>query len=239
MAREKLGLLRGVFLSIGLLVTPVLFASWIVNHLGGFAGADEASTNAFFNWHIFTGSATVFWVFFPSSLIYHVGLSFKVAKTIHWVALTAATVGFFATVTIAYEYHQAAGYEDYYSVHSWMGMLTTVIFATQWVFGVLVLLCNCGPATVYSRSRRFHILVGLSLCVLVLGTIWTGLMEKQKFLTCSDSSTNYCASKTWANVLAVWIAVYAIAFLSPWFAPSSSSGLYESSSVDVPLRDQI
>jgi cytochrome b-561 len=128
---SKLGFFRGLFLLIGLIATPLLFVAWIVKYLGGFSDASDMSASGFFNWHIFVGSVSVFWLFFPASLLYHVGLSYKLAKTLHWILLTAATIGFVSAVIIAYKYHEAAGYEDWYSVHSWLGLLTTVLFVIQ------------------------------------------------------------------------------------------------------------
>jgi cytochrome b-561 len=128
---KSLGLFRSLFLSIGLLATPIAFIVWIDLYLGGFSSASDASSSGFFNWHIFVGSVTVFWLFFPSALIYHVNINYVTAKLIHWILLTGGAVGFISAVVIAYEYHQAAGYEDFYSVHSWLGMLTTVAFLLQ------------------------------------------------------------------------------------------------------------
>eukprot|EP00475_Leptophrys_vorax_P022444 TRINITY_DN305_c0_g2_i1.p1 TRINITY_DN305_c0_g2~~TRINITY_DN305_c0_g2_i1.p1 ORF type:complete len:236 (-),score=41.27 TRINITY_DN305_c0_g2_i1:96-803(-) len=233
---KSLGFFKGLFLIVGLLVTPLLFLAWILKYLDGFTGASDMSANTFFNWHIFIGSVTIFWVFFPASLLYHTGLSFKTAKLIHWVSLTAATIGFISTVIIAHVYHQAAGYEDFYSVHSWMGSLTVILFIVQFVFGVWFLLFGCAPNGIIASTRRYHILFGLALIVLAAGTLWTGLMEKQKFASCDDTSTNYCGVKTWANFISIWIGLFLIVFLSPWLLPAESGS---DADMNIPLAERV
>jgi hypothetical protein len=86
---------------------------------------------------------------------------------------------------------------------------------------LVFLLLGCGPTSFLQQSRKLHAAAGLALAVIALGAVWTGLMEKQKFMDCDDTSTNYCAVKTWANVLALWIGLFAFVFFSPWFVKSS------------------
>jgi len=107
----------------------------------------------------------------------------------HCLALPATALGFLA----AYDYHQERVREDgspdpiphFYSIHSWLGLATMGVYATQFVVGIfsfLLLLC-CESATAPFRAALvpLHSTFGTSTFLLAIATAVSGLTEKAFF----------------------------------------------------------
>jgi len=120
----------------------------------------------------------------------------------HCLALPATALGFLA----AYDYHQERVREDgspdpiphFYSIHSWLGLATMGVYATQFVVGIfsfLLLLC-CESATAPFRAALvpLHSTFGTSTFLLAIATAVSGLTEKAFFeLRCCNHPPNQLA----------------------------------------------
>lgn len=101
----------------------------------------------------------------------------------HALAIPCVVIGFLAV----YDYHNLMQppIPNFYSLHSWLGFVTSGLFAIQFVvgfFSFLILLC-CEGATAAFRSFLvpIHSTFGIITFMLAIATCLTGLTEKAIF----------------------------------------------------------
>ncbi|XP_015366894.1 PREDICTED: uncharacterized protein LOC107163820 [Diuraphis noxia] len=93
----------------------------------------------------------------------------------------------------AMEYHRLKGLPHMYSLHSWMGLLTFILFTIQFILGffTFVLLLCCRGATAVCRLRCFapiHATLGLCTFTLAIATCLTGLQQRADFSIFSNNN---------------------------------------------------
>ncbi|XP_010255441.1 PREDICTED: probable ascorbate-specific transmembrane electron transporter 1 [Nelumbo nucifera] len=109
----------------------------------------------------------------------------EVKKLIHLIlhlfALILGIVGIYA----AFKYHNESNIANLYSLHSWIGIGTICLYGIQWIYGFLVFFYPGGSAAVRGESLPWHVVFGLFVYVLALGTAMLGFLEKLTFLESS------------------------------------------------------
>ncbi|XP_044571835.1 plasma membrane ascorbate-dependent reductase CYBRD1 isoform X5 [Drosophila ananassae] len=98
----------------------------------------------------------------------------------HAVAIPCIALGFLAV----FDSHDALQKVNFYSLHSWLGLVTMGMFVLQFVIGFfsfLVMLC-CENKTYSCRSAMvpIHASLGLANFWLAIATSVTGLIEKER-----------------------------------------------------------
>lgn len=95
----------------------------------------------------------------------------------HALAIVFISLGL-AVEFISHYYH---GETDLYSLHSWVGMATIVIFVSQFIFG---LLCYLSPAF-SDRVKAFylpiHVFFGTMCFIMAIATCLIGLNQNARF----------------------------------------------------------
>ncbi|KAK1302730.1 putative transmembrane ascorbate ferrireductase 4 [Acorus calamus] len=71
---------------------------------------------------------------------------------------------------------------NFYSLHSWMGLLCLSLFAAQWVVGFVNFFDRIESRRARATVLPWHVFVGLYTYVLAVVTAQTGLLEKLTFL---------------------------------------------------------
>ncbi|XKL65329.1 hypothetical protein PGB90_008749 [Kerria lacca] len=100
----------------------------------------------------------------------------------HILAIPCIALGFYAV----FDSKMLQSHNHFYSLHSWMGLVTMGMFALQFVFGFfsfLVLLC-CEGATAACRAAfvPIHASFGTTIFMLAVATCLTGLTQKSSKL---------------------------------------------------------
>ncbi|KAK3144146.1 hypothetical protein QOZ80_4AG0309330 [Eleusine coracana subsp. coracana] len=72
--------------------------------------------------------------------------------------------------------------DNLYSLHSWFGMTTIVLYAIQWVFGFVNFFFPGASPGVRRAALPWHVLLGIFVYVLALVTTELGFLEKLTFL---------------------------------------------------------
>ncbi|XP_065206513.1 transmembrane ascorbate-dependent reductase CYB561 isoform X2 [Planococcus citri] len=180
-----------VVLSCSLLVAAlILILFWTLYFQKGFAWHEEPEKQ--FNLHptlMVTGFITISGF---SMLLYRISrccrhIFVKLFHTIfHILAIPCIGLGFFAV----FDKKMLSGETHFYTLHSWMGLVTMGMFALQFVFGFfsfLVLLC-CEGATAACRAAfvPIHASFGTTIFMLAVATSLTGLTQKTWKLFASD-----------------------------------------------------
>ncbi|XP_046992749.1 transmembrane ascorbate-dependent reductase CYB561 isoform X2 [Schistocerca americana] len=183
-----------VLASLLLLGALTLTLFWALYYAGGFAWTEEPARQ--FNLHpvLMVAGFITFSGF--SLLLYRIcrccrRIYVKLFHTIfHALAIPCIVVGFIAVL----DSHNLADppIANFYSLHSWMGLVTMGLFALQFVvgfFSFLILLC-CEGATAAFRASLvpIHASFGITTFMLAVATCLTGLTEKAFFKLSSKYS---------------------------------------------------
>ncbi|XP_063921303.1 lysosomal membrane ascorbate-dependent ferrireductase CYB561A3 isoform X1 [Zophobas morio] len=170
-----------------LLASLALTLYWVIKHRGGFAWRDDPIKQ--FNFHpvLMVAGFITFSGF--SVLLYRIcrccrRIYVKLLHTVfHALAIPCVAVGFL-TVLDSHNLAQPP-IPNFYSLHSWIGLVTMGLFAIQFVvgfFSFLILLC-CEGATAGFRASLvpIHASFGLTTFMLAIAACLTGLTEKVFF----------------------------------------------------------
>ncbi|KAK9118439.1 hypothetical protein Scep_016532 [Stephania cephalantha] len=71
---------------------------------------------------------------------------------------------------------------NFYSLHSWMGLICVALFSAQWLMGFFTFWHRPEVRTMRIRMLPWHIFLGLFTYCLAIATAETGLVEKLTFL---------------------------------------------------------
>lgn len=128
----------------------------------------------------------------------------------HWDVSSTCASGFVLAGFVAvFDFHRAANIPDMYSLHSWCGMATLILFCTQvpcflhlilyarkwnadwntrlslcffqWVMGLMFFLFPVASAWLRASYLPVHVFCGLVLLVMAIGTCLLGITEKLLF----------------------------------------------------------
>ncbi|CAH0549206.1 unnamed protein product [Brassicogethes aeneus] len=192
-------------------LTLILF--WILHYRNGFAWQSDPNTQ--FNWHPFLMALGMFFLYSQSILSYR---TFRyVAKRrlkllhagIHLFAFVFSVIGLKA----AFDSHNLKNppVPNLYTMHSWIGLATVIIFSAQYVYGFVSFLY---PGLSQSYRRMFmpaHVAVGTGGFVMATISVLTGLTEKTVW-TVKDYS-DYSSEGLMCNFIAIFAVFYALIVL--------------------------
>ncbi|CAG5867598.1 unnamed protein product [Menidia menidia] len=227
-------ILYGVCLCLGVLC--VLFVSlWCVLWHGGFAwdGSDQQ-----FNWHPVLMVSGLVVLYGLAAVIYRVPFTWKQKKftwkLVHAGLLLSALVLAVLGLCAVFDFHRAAGIPDLYSVHSWVGICTVVMFAFQWALGFAGFLLPCFPRRLRTYLKPVHIWLGIAILILSLTSCISGINEKLFFSLNGVSGEAYKslpAEATFANFLGILLVafglvVFGILSKAQWKRPETDESVY-------------
>nr|CAI5857957.1 unnamed protein product [Callosobruchus analis] len=168
--------------------------------------------------------------FFPAVLLYRIcrccrRIYVKLLHTVfHALAIPCVAVGFLAVLD-SHNLKQPSPIPNFYSLHSWIGLVCMGLFAIQFVvgfFSFLVLLC-CEGATAGFRASLvpIHASFGLTTFVLAIAAALTGLTEKVMF-TLGDTYTEWKDEGIIVNSLGMTFVALAILIIYAEQAPNGA-----------------
>ncbi|XP_017292271.1 cytochrome b561 [Kryptolebias marmoratus] len=188
------------------LVSVVLTGVWMGHYRGGFAWDGSAQE---FNLHplcmvlgliFLQGDAILVYRVFRNEAKRNVKLLHGI---IHLLALIISIVG----IVAVFDFHRAAKIPDMYSLHSWCGMATLVLFCVQWVIGLLFFLVPGMSSWLRSMYLPVHVFCGLTLLVMAIGTSLLGITEKLLF-SITSAYSQFAPEGVLANVLGILLVFY-------------------------------
>uniref|UniRef100_A0A3Q3R6N2 Transmembrane ascorbate-dependent reductase CYB561 n=1 Tax=Monopterus albus TaxID=43700 RepID=A0A3Q3R6N2_MONAL len=190
------------------LASVVLSGVWMGHYHGGFAwdGSEKE-----FNLHPLCMVLGLVFLHADAILVYRVfrhepKKNVKLLHgTIHLLALIISIVGFVAV----FDFHRAAKIPDMYSLHSWCGMATLVLFCLQWVMGLLFFLFPVASSWLRASYLPIHVFSGLVLLIMAIGSSLLGITEKLLFsITLTYSTFN--PEGVLANVLGILLVCFGV-----------------------------
>ncbi|XP_072343047.1 transmembrane ascorbate-dependent reductase CYB561 [Scyliorhinus torazame] len=181
------------------LAAVVMTGVWMGYYQGGFAW-DGSSLE--FNVHPLCMVIGMVFLYGDAILVYRV---FKnESKTtvkilhggIHLISLVATIVG----LVSVFGYHSAQNIPDMYSLHSWCGLISIILFCVQWVAGLIFFIFPGVSYSLRACYRPLHVYFGLGLFILAIGTSLLGITEKLLF-SIGSTYSKFAAEGVLANVL--------------------------------------
>ncbi|XP_030649814.1 transmembrane ascorbate-dependent reductase CYB561 [Chanos chanos] len=186
----------------------VITGVWMGHYRGGYAW--DGSVNQF-NVHPLCMVLGLVFLYGDAILVYRVfrnesKRSVKILHAIlHMMSLIISIVG----IVAVFDFHASAKIPDMYSLHSWCGMLTFVLFFLQWLLGLGFFLFPWASAWLRSVYLPLHVFFGLALMVLSIGTCLLGITEKLLF-SISQTYSKFAAEGVLANVLGLLLVGFGI-----------------------------
>ncbi|XP_064256179.1 transmembrane ascorbate-dependent reductase CYB561 [Passer domesticus] len=124
---------------------------------------------------------------------------------LHGLALVIALVGIIAV----FESHRAKGIPDMYSLHSWCGMATFVLYLLQWLLGCGFFLFPGASFSLRGWYKPQHIFFGITLFILSITSCLLGITEMLLF-NISDSYSHFVPEGILANTLGVLLVAFGL-----------------------------
>ncbi|KAL9260665.1 Transmembrane ascorbate ferrireductase 1-like protein [Drosera capensis] len=169
-------------------VGTVLVLVWTIHFRGGLAW-EATNKTLIFNIHpvlmligfiILGGEAAVSYKSLP--------LKKEQKKVVHLILHAVALILGIVGVYAAFKYHNEAGIDNLYSLHSWIGIGVISLYAIQWIYGFIVFFYPGGSPGLRSESVPWHVAFGLFVYVLAVANAAIGFLEKLTFLESSGVS---------------------------------------------------
>jgi len=166
----------------GILVV-VLVAVWMSNYRGGFAWTSNPSLE--FNYHPMLMTIGLIFLYAEAILIYRVFARFpkRIVKIAHGIIQVISIVFALIGLKAVLDSHNLnpKPIPNFYSLHSWLGLLTIGLFVLQLIAGFSIFGWPGGTDAfkkLYMNSHRFF---GIGIFLLACATALTGTVEKTLF----------------------------------------------------------
>ncbi|XP_077390955.1 transmembrane ascorbate-dependent reductase CYB561 [Festucalex cinctus] len=186
----------------------VLTGVWMGHYHGGFAWD---GTEQEFNLHPLCMILGLVFLQGDAILVYRVfrNEAKKNVKVLHGVIHLLALIISIVGVAAVFDAHRAAKYPNMYSLHSWCGMATIVLFSLQWVMGLSFFLFPVASSWLRSTYLPVHAFCGLVLLVMSVGTSLLGITEKLLF-SIMPTYLQFPPEGVLANVLGILLVCFGV-----------------------------
>ncbi|CAG0905490.1 unnamed protein product [Darwinula stevensoni] len=193
-------------------VIIILTIVWLQYYRGGFAWSSDYKV--MFNWHPLLMILSMIFLYANVMLVYRTFRHErkKKLKLVHaglfLVIFVMAVIGLSAVFNV----HNTAGTPNMYSLHSWLGICTMVLFACQWLCGLLSFLFPGVRHALRAWYLPVHTFFGMVVFILASCTVLMGLLEKAIFTLNDKTDTPYQFLPREAvvvNVMGILVALFA------------------------------
>ncbi|XP_034396362.1 cytochrome b561 [Cyclopterus lumpus] len=190
------------------LAAVVVTGVWMGNYRGGFAWDGSVRE---FNVHplcmvlglvFLQGDAILVYRVFRNEAKRNVKM---LHGSIHLLALVISIIGLVAV----FEFHKVAKIPDMYSLHSWCGMATVVLFSVQWVMGLLFFVLPVASAWLRALYLPVHGFCGMMMLVMAIGTSLLGITEKLLY-TIMPTYFKFTSEGVLANILGILLLCFGV-----------------------------
>ncbi|KAM7416904.1 hypothetical protein PAMA_018809 [Pampus argenteus] len=214
------------------LACMVCVCLWNSRWRGGFAWDGSAQQ---FNWHPVLMVAGLVVLYGYGAVLYRIPLTWGQNK-LPWKLLHAALMLLALILSVVglcavFDFHNAKNIPNLYSLHSWIGLAATALFAIQWAVGMAGFLLPCSPVSLRKLLKPVHVWMGGSILSLSIAACISGINEKLFFVLKGDASGTQPYAKlppeaVLGNILGVLIVAFGLIVLKilsqhEWQRPDS------------------
>ncbi|XP_028805829.1 probable transmembrane ascorbate ferrireductase 2 [Neltuma alba] len=189
---------------IGIVVTLLLFV-WAQRFRGGLALVSD-NKDLIFNVHPVLMVVGLILINGEGMLAYKTisgTKSFKkvVHLTLQFLSFILSLIGLWA----AWKFHNDKGIENFYSLHSWLGLACLLLFFIQWAAGFVTFWYPGGSRNSRATLLPWHVFFGIYIYALAIATATTGILEKATFLQTNKVISRYSSEAMLVNSLGILI----------------------------------
>ncbi|KAH6791291.1 cytochrome B561-1 [Perilla frutescens var. hirtella] len=187
----------------------LLVLTWTVHYRGGLALISE-NKDLIFNVHPVLMVISLVLLNGEAMLAYKTVSGTKNFKKL--VHLVLQFLAFFLSIIglwAAWKFHVDKGIDNFYSLHSWLGLACLLLFGIQWAAGFATFWYPGGSRNSRSSLMPWHVFLGIYIYALAVATCTTGFLEKATFLQTQKIISRYSAEALLVNSLGILIVVLA------------------------------
>ncbi|PIN26349.1 cytochrome b [Handroanthus impetiginosus] len=194
--------------TIGIAVAALVLI-WTVHYRGGLALISEDKDHIF-NVHPVLMVTGLVLLNGEAILAYKTVSGTKsLKKLVHlflqFLAFSLSIVGLWA----AWKFHIDKGIDNFYSLHSWLGLSCLFLFGIQWAAGFVTFWYPGGSRNSRASLMPWHVFFGIYVYALAVATCTTGFLEKATFLQTNNVISRYSTEALLVNSLGILVVVLA------------------------------
>lgn len=122
---------------------------------------------------------------------------------LQFLAFCLSVIGVWA----AWKFHIEKGIDNFYSLHSWLGLACLLLFTIQWALGFATFWYPGGSRNDRTALLPWHVFFGVYIYALAIATVTTGILEKVTFLQTNKVISRYSTEALLVNSLGILIVV--------------------------------
>ncbi|PIA39609.1 hypothetical protein AQUCO_02600216v1 [Aquilegia coerulea] len=191
---------------IGVVVSALLF-TWIFHYRGGMSLISD-NKDLIFNVHPILMVIGLILLNGEAMLAYKTisgARSFR--KRVHlmlqFLAFCLSVIGVWAAI----KFHNEKGIDNFYSLHSWLGLACLFLFGIQWAAGFATFWYPGGSRNSRAALLPWHVFIGVYIYAIAIATAATGILEKATFLQSNNVISRYSTEALMVNSLGILIVV--------------------------------
>lgn len=189
---------------IGVTVAALVL-TWALHYRGGMALISE-NKDLIFNVHPVLMVSSLILLNGEAMLAYKIvsgTKSFKklVHLALQFLAFSLSLVGLWA----ALKFHNDKGIDNFYSLHSWLGLTCLSLFVIQWATGFATFWYPGGSRSSRAFLLPRHVFLGIYIYALAVATALTGILEKATFLQTNKVISRYSTEAILVNSMGILI----------------------------------
>ncbi|KAL8150745.1 hypothetical protein V2J09_020553 [Rumex salicifolius] len=188
------------------ILSIILLLIWLLHYRGGLS-LNSDNPYMILNVHIF-------FMFF--GFIFFVGEAMMVYRTVradhiaqkfthmlvHVIAIALGITGIYA----AFKFHHRRDLTNMYTLHSWIGLSTFILYGFQWIIGFATFWFD-RPMQERQAVAPWHVCFGRALLYMAICTALTGIMQIFTLLKLVDSNEAHLLNFTGLSILLFGITV--------------------------------
>ncbi|KAM6115116.1 lysosomal membrane ascorbate-dependent ferrireductase CYB561A3 [Pterocles gutturalis] len=201
----------------------VFVTTWCQYWRGGFALDGSTRT---FNWHPVLMVTGLVVLYGAVALIYRLPPTWSGPKlpwkVLHGALALAAFILAVLGLAAVFRFHNENGTPNMYSLHSWLGLATVLLFSCQWLAGFSAFLLPWAPAWLRALYKPIHVFFGSTILLLSVASCVSGINEKL-FFSLKNGTTDYKhlpPEAVYANTLGLLIVLFGVLVLAALARPS-------------------
>ncbi|XP_028841087.1 cytochrome b561-like [Denticeps clupeoides] len=184
----------------------VITGVWLGQYHGGYAWD---GTGHQFNVHPLCMVLGLVFLYGDAIMVYRVfrNESKRNVKILHAVLHLLALVLSIVGIVAVFDFHNALKISNMYSLHSWCGMITFILFILQWLIGLALFLFPWASRWLRSAYLPLHVFFGLGLFGLSIATCLQGITEKMLFSS-PETYSKFDPEGVLANILGLLLLLF-------------------------------
>ncbi|XP_068637919.1 transmembrane ascorbate ferrireductase 2-like [Aristolochia californica] len=189
------------------ITAAILVLTWSLHFRGGMSLFSD-NKDLIFNIHPVLMLSGLVFLNGEAMLVYKTTSGTKnFKKALHlagqFIAFVLSSIGIWA----ALKFHNEKGIENFYSLHSWLGLASFILFGVQWGLGFATFWYPGGSRISRAALLQWHVFFGIYIYALAVATAATGILEKLTFLQINQIISRYSNEALLVNSLGILIVV--------------------------------